>query len=1064
MSIGWFPSALKGIAEVSTTASVVQSAHTQARMRNQSTWREIADRTVSSPPPKCALPVDRARRPLENSIGLHSQNVQGLPKDPVLCAQWFSNFRQHEERGPLDVVLLQETHVLVGEAHGLDTLYCATWGFNSDEKRDITLWSESSKRRGGVAILLNPYSTIQAITPWMEEAWTPHWMGSTVTIHNEEFLILNVYAPNARNDRESLFKLLTTALQSFVGPVIIGGDWNCTLFPSLDRSHVTTNGTHHYSPELRRLLDSREIVDVLEDDIEIALAERGHSVFHSQTHTYNYTLQGGVRASSRLDRWYVSARVSDWIRDTSMSVPGPTSDHNGVTVRLAAPKTVVQQRKPRRVYPVAAVVHSTAKNTITQALTSASLILESVRHLPLTDVSTAINLARWWDVWKVGLRRALLNDSRTIRQKITNSYRHRLRRLQVNLHAAKVSNRNLDETVTILRQKVAECRRNWQRRKREQLLRQHTYRPGATTRRFFARVSLKFRDNTITSLGGTAPYGPNRSRDLANDMADGWADLLHRHLDDQECTERFLARAPTPPSLNDEQVVSAIDSADVLAAIKKCKHGKASGPDEIGNSFYKDFSEELAPILSELYTRWLECGVTPCSFGEANIHCLKKSSTSSRPLDHRPIALLNSDYKIFTKILATRLRAMLPFVVDTAQVGFVPGRNIATALDIFAATKIAAKTEEATKNAIVLLLDFAKAYDTLQRPFLLAVLKWLGFSQKFVAIVSALHANTTCKFLVNGFLSRKVKMNCGIRQGCPMAHLLFILSLDSAYKVFRMRSDIHGVRIASPGREETIVISGYADDTAVYLAHYREIPKVLEIFGAFQNVSGLAINKNKSIVVQLGSQTTLSPDHTLGLTLLNPANHCRYLGVQVGHGDFSTINWDICIQAVWARLALARQKTHSVEQRSHLVRAIAVPKFLYVARHCWPSKAIIFRLSKLIKDFIWGTRDGKRNRPWVPAEQTELPIAQGGLAAPCITTELITMAAKTVGKWAASSGYLDRLIGDALWGEARPNPFTLPQIGLGQYQSVLNPLCGKLERPLLVYRWLNMLEAESLSV
>ena len=52
---------------------------------------------------------------------------------------------------------------------------------------------------------------------------------------------------------------------------------------------------------------------------------------------------------------------------------------------------------------------------------------------------------------------------------------------------------------------------------------------------------------------------------------------------------------------------------------------------------------------------------------------------------------------------------MLPFVVNTAQVGFVPGRNIATALDIFAATKIAAKTEEATKDAIVLLLDFFKA-------------------------------------------------------------------------------------------------------------------------------------------------------------------------------------------------------------------------------------------------------------------------------------------------------------------------------------------------------------------
>ena len=80
---------------------------------------------------------------------------------------------------------------------------------------------------------------------------------------------------------------------------------------------------------------------------------------------------------------------------------------------------------------------------------------------------------------------------------------------------------------------------------------------------------------------------------------------------------------------------------------------------------------------------------------------------------------------------------MPPLVVDTAQVGSAPGRNIATALDIYAESKIAAKTDEAMKDAIVLLLNFAKAYDTLQRPFLLVVLKWLGFSPKFVTTVRA---------------------------------------------------------------------------------------------------------------------------------------------------------------------------------------------------------------------------------------------------------------------------------------------------------------------------------------
>ena len=68
----------------------------------------------------------------------------------------------------------------------------------------------------------------------MEEAWTLHLMAATVRIHTEDFIILNVHAPNDRYDRKRLFKSLSTALQSFDGLVILGGDRNCTLFPSLD--------------------------------------------------------------------------------------------------------------------------------------------------------------------------------------------------------------------------------------------------------------------------------------------------------------------------------------------------------------------------------------------------------------------------------------------------------------------------------------------------------------------------------------------------------------------------------------------------------------------------------------------------------------------------------------------------------------------------------------------------------------------------------------------------------------------------------------------------------------
>ena len=156
-----------------------------------------------------------------------------------------------------------------------------------------------------------------------------------------------------------------------------------------------------------------------------------------------------------------------------------------------------------------------------------------------------------------------------------------------------------------------------------------------------------------------------------------------------------------------------------------------------------------------------------------------------------------SDYKLFTKILSFRVPPLLSRAVLPAQVGFVPYRTFYTALDVFAAVKKAASFDEELHGSVVMLLKFAKAYDTLQRPFLLSVLAWMGFSLRFVSVVAALHHNTTCSFIVNGFHSRQRVVSCGIRQGCPLASLLFILALDSVYSVLQESTVIRSVLIKS---------------------------------------------------------------------------------------------------------------------------------------------------------------------------------------------------------------------------------------------------------------------------
>ena len=161
-------------------------------------------------------------------------------------------------------------------------------------------------------------------------------------------------------------------------------------------------------------------------------------------------------------------------------------------------------------------------------------------------------------------------------------------------------------------------------------------------------------------------------------------------------------------------------------------------------------------------------------------------------------------------------------------------------------------------------------------------------------------------------------------------------------------------------------------------------------------------NLAKSMVIELNSQGSDVPLDTQGLTLLPRKDSCRYLGVMVGQQEATAENWNICIRSIWCRLVLARAKTHTVEQRARLASAIAVPKIIFLARHCWPPLGIVARLHGLLMDFIWGVREGKRSRSWVPQQMASLPIQQGGLAKPCIRTELMTMAATAVGEWAAA--------------------------------------------------------------
>ncbi|OWY95308.1 LOW QUALITY PROTEIN: Reverse transcriptase precursor, partial [Phytophthora megakarya] len=141
------------------------------------------------------------------------------------------------------------------------------------------------------------------------------------------------------------------------------------------------------------------------------------------------------------------------------------------------------------------------------------------------------------------------------------------------------------------------------------------------------------------------------------------------------------------------------------------------GPDDLGNERYLEHFDSVAPILTTVFNNSYSTGVIPRSFAEAFIFVISKGGDTSQPLNYRPIVLLNSDYKILTRVLAWRVRRHITKLVHRTQFGFTPGRTIHDTMVLFEAAKAAnvdieLKGIPVETNAMDLVNIAGKANDT----------------------------------------------------------------------------------------------------------------------------------------------------------------------------------------------------------------------------------------------------------------------------------------------------------------------------------------------------------------
>src|SRR5262249_52889179 len=113
--------------------------------------------------------------------------------------------------------------------------------------------------------------------------------------------------------------------------------------------------------------------------------------------------------------------------------------------------------------------------------------------------------------------------------------------------------------------------------------------------------------------------------------------------------------------------------------------------------------------------------------------------------------------------------------------------------------------------AAITFYDFEKAYDRLGLDFLRQLLQAVGLEVQFRSMVTVLIAQAVVHVLVNGFLTAAINVLSGVRQGCPIAPLLFALATEALRLALQLSRDI-GVKV----REVAVHASMYADDLTTF--------------------------------------------------------------------------------------------------------------------------------------------------------------------------------------------------------------------------------------------------------
>jgi exonuclease III len=883
------------------------------------------------------------------STQVHTFNVRGL-RDKTKRNRLFTYFKKNMK----GIIFLQETHSVPGDH--------AVW--SKEWSGSIYLNSGTSQSRG-VAVLI-PDKMEHSIQKILQDEHGKYILLEGV-FNSYELALCNIYAPTADKQREQLDFLdsIIPLINEYADKLILAGDFN-TYMGDLDK-HGEIKKLSEYSCRIKTILEELNMCDI-------------YRVLNPEIRRYSWRKMSylGIQ-QSRLDYIFIPNSLIYNVLEIEIG-HSLYSDHSPIHLKLADRQSVTKGRGfwKLNVSLLKDLEYITQVNKI---------ITEEQEKLKACDKGLA------WDTLKMMIRGFSISyASHLAKSKRQAEADLRKQLIEAENEIAINPSENTKQVYTTLIKDLEAINNERTRGQQIRARATHIEMNEKNSAYFFSKEKSNYNTKNISTLhkeDGTVVTDPNEIKACQKKFYEQLYTDVSKNDNDAKDAGRYFLEQNDLPTLSEEsklELDTQMDISDVAKAIAALPNGKAPGSDGFPVEFYKAFWPKIKNQVYDSIQNAIVTGEMSIDQKRGVLTLIPKKDKDIRLLKNwRPLTLLNTDYKIFAKVMATKLQEVLPDLISDDQNGCMKGRstfgNIRSTIDVIS------HVNEQKLPGILTYIDFHKAFDTVCWQFMQQVLTKMNFGDYFRNCIEVMYNNIESCVMNNGNASTFFKPTRGIRQGCPISANIFILVVEILAHAIRKNPDIQGIKI--DGIE--FKISQYADDTCLYLQDEGSLENALLIFQKFSKCSGLNINMEKSEAIWIGA----SSNYRHKPFKLKWTQGATCLGVYISNNleEMTRTNIDTKIKKIEDLLKLWNLRKLTILGKVRIVNTLIVPQMLYLGNVIHIPKQYVTKYDQIITAFIWDNKP-----PKVKYKAMTNSIENGGLCLQDIASKLKSLKLKWITK------------------------------------------------------------------